>query len=150
MLKPVCRKVVSLALLIFCYEPHLLAQDRDDKINLLASKGTVFLIERSDPFDLLDVKIVKEQLVIEVRYFGGYIKHDFEIVWPVILSNTYYPSFAVVLNHDNNYDLQEKLITQVLRFDIEESRLGLSPQTLQKTHITVINGSNRDQKVATP
>lgn len=150
MLKPVYRKVVSLALLIFCYEPNLLAQDRDDKINLLASKGTVFLIERSDPFDLLDVKIVKEQLVIEVRYFGGYIKHDFEIVWPVILSNTYYPSFAVVLNHDNNYDLQEKLITQVLRFDIEESRLGLSPQTLQKTHITVINGSNRDQKVATP
>ena len=150
MLKPVCRKVVSLALLIFCYEPQSLAQDRDDKINLLASKGTVFLIERSDPFDLLDVKIVKEQLVIEVRYFGGYIKHDFEIVWPVILSNTYYPSFAVVLNHDNNYDLQEKLITQVLRFDIEESRLGLSPQTLQKTHITVINGSNRDQKVATP
>ena len=150
MLKPVCRKVVFLALFIFCYKQQLLAQDWDDKINLLATKGTVFLIENSDPFDLLDVKIVKEQLVIKVRYVGGYVKHDFEIVWPVILSDIYHPSFAVVLNHDNNYDLQEKLITQVLRFDIEESRLGLSPQTLQNTHITVINGSNRDQKVVTP
>ena len=147
--KSVYNIVVLLALWLFNNGQELPAQAREGEINLLASKGTTFWIENSDPFDVVEAKINGEQLEIKVRYFGGYVKHDFEIVWPVIITDIDHPRFRVVLNHNSNYDLNETLITQVLHFDIRDSRLGLSSQALRNTRITIVNGSNKNQKVST-
>ncbi|MDX1628106.1 MAG: hypothetical protein R3345_05370 [Fulvivirga sp.] len=105
-------------------------------------------IEVNDPYELKGVEVVDHFLEIEVSYAGGCKEHEFAIEWPDVITMVYPPDFGVTLYHDSNGDTCEALITDTLRFDINESGLGLSQQAIDDMRITVVNGSNPEQTVS--
>ncbi len=100
----------------------------------------------SDPFDLLAVRIVGTELVIKVRY-RGCSEHKFELEWPEIITMAFPPTVETMLYHDDMWDTCEMMIVQELRFDIEDSGLGLSPRVINDMRITVVNGSDGSKRL---
>ena len=108
------------------------------------TKGT-----KSDKFTIKSVTIddTSLKMLIEVQYGGGCKKHDFKLVWPDAIIMIYPPKFSVILNHDANGDMCEALPTSVLEIDLKASPLGFDYQSIRDMTVTVINGSNPDEKV---
>lgn len=106
------------------------------------------IIPPKDEFSIQKVEISEGNLLIDVEYSGGCENHDFIIDWPEAIIAIYPPNFSVVLYHNSNGDLCEALIKETLTFDISESGLVSSDQAINEATITVINGSNPDQKVS--
>ena len=105
--------------------------------------------EKTDRFTLKSVKIDDDELVmyIEVSYGGGCAKHTFELIWPDIILGIYPPQFSIVLNHQANGDTCKALLTQTLKIDLTNNALNLDDQSIKDMRVTVINGSNPDEKV---
>ncbi len=135
-------------LLVSCNEEELPSESQNNEISLAAARGTNFVIENSDPFKLLKVEVVEEQVEVTVQYAGGCKQHNFEMVWPEIMTDVFPPDFEVVLNHDSNDDMCEALITRILSFGISDSGHGFSSQEIESMRITVVNGSNEAEKVS--
>ena len=106
--------------------------------------------ENSDLFTINSVNIDDEKLImlIDVTYSGGCEKHDFEMLWPEVITMVYPPNFSVILNHNSNGDMCEANLTEVLEINFKESPLGFDEQSIRDMIVTVINGSNPDEKVA--
>jgi len=104
---------------------------------------------KTDGFTLKSVKIDDAELVmyIEVSYGGGCAKHTFDLIWPDIILGIYPPQFSVVLNHQANGDTCKALLTQTLKIDLTNNALNLDDQSIKDMTVTVINGSNPDEKV---
>lgn len=102
----------------------------------------------SDPFDILSVSISDLKINVEVRYGGGCEEHNFCVEWPEAITAIYPPDFGIILNHEDNGDTCEALITETLVIDPSESDLGLSEEAIQNMRITVINGSDNTQVVS--
>lgn len=102
-------------------------------------------IIESDTFSLIDVKVEDLELLITVSYAGGCKQHEFDIIWPEVITLIYPPDFGVVLMHESNNDDCEAFFTETLVFDLKDNELGLSDQELIEMRITVINGSNPDE-----
>lgn len=98
----------------------------------------------SDAFDLKEVKVEDLELLITVSYAGGCKQHEFEIIWPEVITMVYPPDFGVVLMHDSNDDNCEAYLTETLVFDLEDNALGHSNQEINEMRITVVNGSDPD------
>ena len=102
----------------------------------------------SDAFNLLDVKIEGTNLLVKVSYSGGCSEHKFNIVWPEVIIQIYPPTISVILNHDNNGDQCEAMITKTLSFDLTDDSLSLSEQEINDMILTVVNGSNAEEKLS--
>ena len=105
--------------------------------------------EGSDSFVIKSVKIDDTALKmhIEVSYGGGCQKHEFSLVWPEVITMIYPPNFGVILNHNANGDTCEAWLTETLTIDLQDDSLWLSDQEIRDMVVTVINGSNPDEKV---
>jgi len=107
--------------------------------------------EKSDPFVINSVSINDNELkmYIEVSYSGGCQKHEFALVWPEVITFAYPPNFSIILNHDANEDNCEAWLTKTLIINLQEDVLRLSDQEIKDMIVTVINGSNPNEKVHT-
>jgi len=72
----------------------------------------------SDAFKILDAKISKNQLLLNVSYSGGCEKHSFKIIGDLLLSKSLPPIRSVKLIHYGNNDACKKLIIENLVIDI--------------------------------
>ena len=121
---------------------------RDDKSFVSAlfdmQKG-----QKSDLYALKSVTIDDDELkmYITVQYGGGCEKHEFNMIWPEVITMIYPPNFSVILNHDANGDLCEAYLTEILEIDMKDNALGFDDQSIKDMTVTVINGSNPDEKV---
>jgi len=74
----------------------------------------------SDAFKILDAKISKNQLLLNVSYSGGCEKHSFKIIGDLLLSKSLPPIRSVKLIHYGNNDACKKLIIENLVIDISD------------------------------
>lgn len=105
--------------------------------------------EGSDPFVINSVSVNDNELkmFIEVSYSGGCEKHQFNLIWPEVIPTAYPPKVSVILNHNANGDTCEAWLTNTLVIDLKDDALWLSNQEIRDMIVTVINGSNPDEKV---
>ncbi|MCF6352128.1 MAG: hypothetical protein L3J06_03865 [Cyclobacteriaceae bacterium] len=105
--------------------------------------------EGSDPFVINSVSINDNELkmFIEVSYSGGCEKHEFNLVWPESITEIDSLNFTVILNHNANEDSCEAWLTKNLVINLKDDALWLSNQEIRDMTVTVINGSNPDEKV---
>jgi len=74
----------------------------------------------SDPIKILDAKIIKNQLQLNVSYSGGCEKHNFKITGDSSISKSLPPIRSVELFHFANGDACKKLIIEELIIDLSE------------------------------
>jgi hypothetical protein len=74
----------------------------------------------SDPIKILDAKIIKNQLQLNVSYSGGCEKHNFKITGDSSISKSLPPIRSVELFHFANGDACKKLIIEELLIDLSE------------------------------
>jgi hypothetical protein len=74
----------------------------------------------SDAIKILDAKISKNQLLLNVSYSGGCEKHSFKIIGDLLLSKSLPPIRSVKLIHYGNNDACKKLIIENLVIDISD------------------------------
>lgn len=105
--------------------------------------------EGSDHFVINSVKIDDKKLnmLIEVSYAGGCKTHEFSLVWPEVITMIYPPNFSVILNHDAKGDTCEAWLTETLDINLQDDSLWLSDQEIRDMTVTIINGSNPEEKV---
>lgn len=102
------------------------------------------------PFFLDSAYIVGTELWVEVSYSGGCKGHDFMIVWPEVITMVYPPDFGVTLYHNANGDQCEAMLSDTLKTDLRETPTGnFKPETISQMRITVVNGSNLNEKKST-
>ena len=102
----------------------------------------------TDLFTIREVMVVDTSLFINVSYSGGCENHFFDLVWPEIITQQYPPDITVYLYHNANGDLCKALLTKTLAYDFSDCPLGLSAEAIQLMKITVVNGSNPENKVS--
>lgn len=83
-----------------------------------SSSDTTKKESTSDAFKILDAKISKNQLHLNVSYSGGCEKHSFKIIGDLLLSKSLPPIRSVKLIHYGNNDACKKLIIENLVIDI--------------------------------
>lgn len=83
-----------------------------------SSSDTTKKERTSDAFKILDAKISKNQLLLNVSYSGGCEKHSFKIIGDLLLSKSLPPIRSVKLIHYGNNDACKKLIIENLVIDI--------------------------------
>ncbi|WP_422358498.1 hypothetical protein [Reichenbachiella sp.] len=98
----------------------------------------------SDPFQLNGLRNDSTMLMIDVAYSGGCEEHDFELIWPEVITMIYPPRYTVILNHESNNDACEAYLSSTLYFDLSQYDLGLTPEIMDVIDLTVINGSDGD------
>ena len=96
----------------------------------------------SDAFEINDVKVENENLLVEVSYSGGCEEHEFELIWPEVITMIFPPDFGVTLTHNDNEDSCDAYLTETLVFDISNNPLGLSRDVFSVMRISVTNGSD--------
>lgn len=101
----------------------------------------------SDPFWLKGLRNNGTTLVIDVSYSGGCEAHDFELIWPEVITMIYPPRYTVILNHNANGDMCEAYLSDTLLFDLSKYSLGLTPDIMDLIDLTIINGSNGDESL---
>lgn len=101
----------------------------------------------SDPFQLNGLRNDSTMLMIDVSYSGGCEAHDFELIWPEVITMVYPPRYAVILNHDANDDSCEAYLSSTLYFDLSQYELGLTPEIMEVVDLTIINGSNGEESL---
>ncbi len=103
----------------------------------------------SDPFVINSVTVNDNELkmFIGVSYSGGCEKHQFSLVWSDVINMVYPPNFTAILNHNANGDSCEAWLTKTLVIDLKDDALRLSDQEIIDMTVTVVNGSNPDEKV---
>ena len=74
----------------------------------------------SDAIKILDAKINKNQLLLNISYSGGCEKHSFKIIGDLLLSKSLPPIRSVKLIHYGNNDACKKLIIENLVIDISD------------------------------
>ena len=74
----------------------------------------------SDTFNINSVEIKGDYLLLEIKYYGGSTKHDFEFIGSSTLSKSLPPLRTVQLIHFSNQDICKKEIVEKLRVDISE------------------------------
>lgn len=74
----------------------------------------------SDAIKILDAKIIKNQLHLNVSYSGGCEKHNFKITGDSLISKSLPPIRSVQLFHFGNGDACKKLIFEELIVDISQ------------------------------
>ena len=85
-----------------------------------SSSDTTKKERTSDAFKILDAKISKNQLLLNVSYSGGCEKHSFKIIGDLLLSKSLPPIRSVKLIHYGNNDACKKLIIENLVIDISD------------------------------
>jgi hypothetical protein len=85
-----------------------------------SSSDTTKKERTSDAFKILDAKISKNQLLLNVSYSGGCEKHSFKINGDLQLSKSLPPIRSVNLIHYGNNDACKKLIIENLVIDISD------------------------------
>ena len=85
-----------------------------------SSSDTTKKERASDAFKILDAKISKNQLLLNVSYSGGCEKHSFKIIGDLLLSKSLPPIRSVKLIHYGNNDACKKLIIENLVIDISD------------------------------
>ena len=85
-----------------------------------SSSDTTKKERTSDAFKILDAKISKNQLLLNVSYSGGCEKHSFKIIGDLQLSKSLPPIRSVKLIHYGNNDACKKLIIENLVIDISD------------------------------
>lgn len=99
------------------------------------------------PFFLDTAYIVGTALWVEVSYSGGCREHDFMMVWPEVITMVYPPDFGVTLYHNAKGDHCEAMISDTLKIDLQETPTGsFNPETISQMRLTVVNGSNPEEK----
>ena len=96
----------------------------------------------SDPFQLNGLRNDSSILMIDVAYSGGCEEHDFELIWPEVVTMIYPPRYTVILNHDAKEDACEAYLSTTLYFDLSQYDLGLTPEIMEVIDLTIINGSD--------
>ena len=74
----------------------------------------------SDAIKILDAKINKNQLLLNISYSGGCENHSFKIIGDLLLSKSLPPIRSVKLIHYGNNDACKKLIIENLVIDISD------------------------------
>lgn len=74
----------------------------------------------SDAIKIIDAKIIKNQLYLNISYSGGCKKHNFKITGNLSISKSLPPIRSVELFHSGNGDACKKLIIEELIIDISE------------------------------
>ncbi len=98
-----------------------------------------------DPFELKDVIITDDSVMITVSYSGGCKKHKFEIIWNETLSGTTPPQTRFIIIHDANGDMCEAYITETLGFPINDLTSTVSFDTL---YVDILNGASPADSVS--
>lgn len=150
--------IIAMILLINACNSQLTEnpQEKDSDILILRDQGTYesVLLDleqdkiNSDGFQLHEVNVLNQELKIKVSYGGGCEAHNFQIIWPEIITMIYPPDISVVLMHDNNGDTCEAYFTETLSFSLDYNDIGLSEQAISEMRISVINGSNPEEIVS--
>lgn len=74
----------------------------------------------SDPFELGEVAIEGDVLLVTVSYGGGAREHEFAMYWNGITLRSFPGQVHVMLKHDANGDNAEAYLTETLRFDLSQ------------------------------
>ena len=74
----------------------------------------------SDPIEILDAKISKNQLLLNVSYSGGCEEHSFKLIGDLLISKSLPPIRSVKLIHYGNNDACRKLVIENLVIDITD------------------------------
>lgn len=74
----------------------------------------------SDSFQLGEVAIEGDTLLVTVSYGGGAAEHDFTLYWNGITLRSFPGQIHVQLKHDANGDAAEAYLTETLRFDLSD------------------------------
>ncbi len=117
-------------------------QNRHDQLMASSKKGDY----TSDPFELKNVKCDGSKLLIEVAFSGGCAKHEFELVWPEVITMIYPPSFSVILIHDNGGDSCEAYLSKTLEFETDDNGV-VNANDFAIMDLTVVNGSNANESM---
>ncbi len=104
-------------------------------------------LDGSDAFELKKAWLNEWNLYIIVSYSGGCKTHEFELIWPEVITMIYPPSFDTYLLHNSNDDMCEAYLTDTLVFDLSENNLILDIETLQATDLGIVNGSDPNEVV---
>lgn len=79
--------------------------------------------QKSDEFEIINVKTKNDKLVFSVKYTGNCVDHDFELLWSGAYKKSLPPQVEMKLIHNSNGDLCEGLMRSELQFDL----LDLNP-----------------------
>jgi hypothetical protein len=93
-----------------------------------------------DPFSIESILIDGDVMRIKVDYSGGMKEHDFNLIGGENFMESYPVQIIVVLSHDANGDVGEKLITENLIFDLsplKQTYLQMYPPYDWETTITI-------------
>ena len=101
----------------------------------------------SDSYQLNTAWFDGWDLNISVSYGGGCKSHQFELIWPEVITMIYPPSFNVFLLHNANGDACEAYITDTLVFDTSVNDLVQSLETLHIMNMGIVNESNPTEVV---
>ncbi len=101
----------------------------------------------TDPFKLKDAWIDEWELKAIVFYSGGCKKHEFQLVWPEVITMIYPPTFDIYLLHEGNEDLCEAYPTDTLVFDLSNNDFVKDLETLHSMQLGLVNGSNPEEVI---
>lgn len=71
-------------------------------------------------FEVLEAKVDGDILIIKVTYSGGCEAHDFTAYFNGIYMKSQPPKAGIFIKHDNNGDNCRELITEELKFTLDE------------------------------
>lgn len=72
----------------------------------------------SDSYDLGNLSIDGDQLLVHVTTGGGCSRHSFAMCWDGAVNDTYPPTVDLALSHDAHGDTCDALLEHDLRFDL--------------------------------
>jgi hypothetical protein len=118
----------------------LLNQLRDQNHQQMILDDVSIQNASSDPFSIESIVIDGDIMKIKVKYSGGTKEHDFTLIGGEAFMESYPVQIKVVLSHNANGDVGEKLITEDLNFDLsplKQTYLQMYPPYDWETTITI-------------
>jgi hypothetical protein len=132
-----------LALMSACKSSKNVSKKADNMKNdgvLVARIGD--FVEKNDPFDLVEAKIVGNYLMLKVGYGGGCQDHEFELIGSTVIAKSMPAIRTIQIVHRANNDLCKAYIYKDLKFDIRT----LSDKQ-EKDHKIYLNNENFKEKL---
>tara|TARA_R110002072_G_scaffold302668_1_gene487149 strand:- start:2760 stop:3260 length:501 start_codon:yes stop_codon:yes gene_type:complete len=92
-------------------------------------KGTIGSFKETDAFDIQDVTIKGNTLLLTITYSGGCADHKFEFIGSSVIMKSLPPIRSVRLIHDAADDACESLVTRIIEVDLKNIAYTATPGT---------------------
>lgn len=86
--------------------------------------------EKGDPFNLTDVRVQGDSLLVAVRYGGGFKEHEFQLMTDGVATKSLPRQQPIRLVHDAHGDMGRALFSETRGFDLTPFRDPSQPAVL--------------------